>query len=250
MSKRKTVLVTGGTSGIGFSLCQKLHQQGFNVYAVGRNETVLKQMKKEGIYTIQADIRNIKRMDEWVDSLPPIDVAILNAGVGKFLYAHETSDEQIDEMMEVNVLSLMKLTTRLQRNMMFEKKGHIIFVASQAGKIATPKASVYAATKHAVLGFANALRLEMEEHNIQVTTINPGPIDTPFLTIADEKNSYRNSLGKFILKPEQVADAIIKVIQSRKREVNMPIYMNEFSKWYMLFPTIVEKIAKPFMMKK
>ena len=71
--------------------------------------------------------------------------------------------------------------------------GHFIFVASQAGKVATPKASVYAASKHAIIGFANAIRMELKEFGVSVTTINPGPIDTPFLDLADQTGNYRKS---------------------------------------------------------
>ena len=64
---------------------------------------------------------------------------------------------------------------------MERKKGHLIYLGSQAGKIATPKSSIYAASKHAIMGYTNAFRMELGPFGIHVTTINPGPIDTPFL---------------------------------------------------------------------
>ena len=86
--------------------------------------------------------------------------------------------------------------------MMERKSGHLIFLGSQAGKVATPKASIYAASKHAIFGYANALRMEVAPFGIHVTTINPGPIDTPFLDLADETGNYRTSLGKHLLTVE------------------------------------------------
>ena len=93
--------------------------------------------------------------------------------------------------MDVNVIAPMQLTKRLLPNMMARKSGHFIFLGSQAGKVATPKASVYAASKHAIFGYTNALRMEVAPFGIHVTTINPGPIDTPFLDLADKTGNYR-----------------------------------------------------------
>ena len=88
----------------------------------------------------------------------------------------------IRNMFEVNVLGMMVLTQQVAIQMAEQKHGHIINVASIAGKIATPKTAVYSATKFAVLGFSNALRLELKPLGINVTTVNPGPIETAFLT--------------------------------------------------------------------
>ena len=81
---------------------------------------------------------------------------------------------------------------------MERRKGHLIFLGSQAGKVATPKASIYAASKHAIIGYTNALRMEVAPFGIHVTTINPGPIDTPFLDIADETGTIVVTWQAFI----------------------------------------------------
>lgn len=83
-------------------------------------------------------------------------------------------------MFDTNVLGLIQLTQLILPQMQARKAGHIINIASQAAKIATPKSTVYSATKYAVLGFSNALRLELMPDKINVTTINPGPIATNF----------------------------------------------------------------------
>ena len=88
----------------------------------------------------------------------------------------------------------MQLTKLLLPSMMERRSGHLIFLGSQAGKVATPKASIYAASKHAIIGYTNALRMEVAPFGIHVTTINPGPIDTPFLDLADETGTYRTRL--------------------------------------------------------
>src|SRR6185437_3126826 len=76
--------------------------------------------------------------------------------------------------------------------------GHIINIASQAGKIATLKSSVYSATKHAVLGYTNSLRMELSDLHIKVTAVNPGPIGTDFFSIADEGGTYAKSVQRYV----------------------------------------------------
>ena len=102
------------------------------------------------------------------------------------------------------------------------KSGHIINIASQAGKIATPKSSVYSATKHAVLGYTNSLRMELSDFQIKVTAVNPGPIGTDFFTIADESGTYAKSVQRYILKPEYVAKKVVDAMLTSTREINLP----------------------------
>lgn len=84
-------------------------------------------------------------------------------------------------MFDVNVLGLIACTQQVLPSMLATKGGHIINIASQAGKIATPKSSTYSATKHAVLGYSNSLRMEVAPQGVYITTVNPGPIETNFL---------------------------------------------------------------------
>ena len=110
-----------------------------------------------------------------------------NAGFGAFREAHEASMDEIKGMFDVNVVGLMACTSIVLPKMRERRFGHIINIASQAGKIATPKSSVLSATKHAVLGYTNSLRMELADFNVQVTSVNPGPIATNFLTLLMKK---------------------------------------------------------------
>ena len=83
-------------------------------------------------------------------------------------------------MFNVNVVGLIYISRIVVADMLAKGRGHLINIASQAGKMATPKSTIYAATKHAVLGFSNALRLEVKPYGVQVTTVNPGPIKLIF----------------------------------------------------------------------
>ncbi len=250
MSKHKSILITGATSGVGYALTKRLLAEGYNVWATGRAPDVLKELQNEGAQTIPADLSKKEDVDQLMVQIGSPDIVIFSAGVGTFDYAHETSDEMIQSMMAINVIAPMQLTKHLLPGMIERKNGHLIFLGSQAGKVATPKASVYAASKHAIIGYTNALRMEVAPFGIHVTTINPGPIDTPFLDLADDTGSYRTSLGKHLLTIEEVVDAVIKTVGKPIRDVNLPWYMGITSKLHAVAPTLVERLGRKYFMKK
>lgn len=109
-----------------------------------------------------------------------IDVLLNNAGYGKFENFMSMNVESFEQMMDTNYLGIVRCTKAVVPHMVKQGSGHIVNIASLAGKIGTAKSTSYTATKHAVLGFTNALRMELREQGIQVSAVNPGPIDTPF----------------------------------------------------------------------
>lgn len=249
MSK-KTVFVTGATSGLGRKITELCIQEGYTVYATGRNESALTTLKGLGATVIKADLCQMTDIDRVVNSLPKIDVAILNAGLGIFDNAYDLADNDINTMLDLNIKAPIYFANRLAPKMIAQGHGHFIFVGSQAGKVATRKASVYAASKHAITGFTNGLRLELAEHKINVTGIYPGPIDTPFLQKADATNAYRMAVERFLLKPENVAREVVNTIQKPVREVNLPRVMGVTSKLYAVAPRLVEFLGSGFFNKK
>lgn len=244
MKQNKVVLVTGATSGVGYAVATKLLKKSYEVIVTGRNEDKLIELKALGATTIRADLIETQDLQTLIAQLPKLDIAILNAGIGSFEYVAAISDEAIDDMLHLNVSSQIKLTKRLLPLV----KEQFIFIGSQAGKVATPKAAIYAATKHALIGFTNGLRLEQPTKVI--TVIHPGPIDSPFLDYADATNTYRDKMGKVLLSVDEVADKIIATIGTKRREVNIPWYMGISSKLYALAPGVIEVIGKPFFNKK
>ena len=250
MTKRKNIFITGATSGVGLLLAKKLHAAEYEIWASGRNVEVLEHLDRLGLHTIQADLAKEQSFEDLFQMMETPDTIVLCAGIGTFAYLSELEVKDMTQMMHVNVIAPMILTKYFAEKMKERGSGHIIFVASQAGKVATPKASVYAASKHAILGFANSVRMEFKEYGIQVTTINPGPIDTPFLDLADLTGNYRVKLSKHLLSPEKVVEAIIKTIEHPVREVDLPSYMSLTSKLYAIFPKTVETLGKAFFNKK
>ena len=155
-----------------------------------------------------------------------------------------------ERMFRVNVLGLMYMSKYVALHMAERRRGAIINIASIAGKIATPKASVYSATKFAVLGYSNALRLELKPLGISVLTVNPGPVRTDFFDIADESGHYLDSIGALSLNPEIVAEKVVKSIGTSRRELNLPEYMQLAHHLYELCPRLGDYLAGGIFNKK
>jgi uncharacterized protein len=153
-------------------------------------------------------------------------------------------------MFGVNVVGLIACTSMVLPMMRENRSGHIINIASQAGKIATPKSSIYSATKHAVLGYTNSLRMELSDLHITVTAVNPGPIETNFFNIADEEGTYVKSVERYMLKPEFVARKVVDAMLTGTREINLPRWMNAGSILFALFPRLFERVGKRVLNKK
>lgn len=245
----KVVWITGASSGIGEELAYGLAKKGAILILSARRKEELERVKQECIERYGAsvivcplDVSQTSEIDRVVkvlySKLDKIDVLINNAGFGHTESFIEYDFSKVENMFKVNVLGLMYLSQCVAKNMAVNKAGHIINIASIAGKIATPKSAVYSSTKFAVIGFSDALRLELKEHNIHVTTINPGPVDTAFFDRFDPKGSYLEKVEAYVLTPEKVAEKTINVIGTNKREVNLPVLLEVSSKFYTLFPTV------------
>lgn len=259
--KGKCVVITGASGGIGRETAIRSAREGARVILLARSIDKLNELKEEiaGRYQTEAyafkldvaDTAQIKTVfDEIVAAAGEIDVLVNNAGFGVFKEAHAADLAEAKAMFDVNVLGLIACTQAVIPSMKRRKQGHIINIASIAGKIATPKSSVYSATKHAVLGYSNSLRLELMRDHVFVTTVNPGPISTNFFNIADESGTYVKNVAKFMLKPDYVAEKIVSAMLTKKREINLPGWMNLGSVFYTLFPRTVEAVGKNAFFKK
>ncbi|WNS74131.1 SDR family oxidoreductase [Bacillus sp. DTU_2020_1000418_1_SI_GHA_SEK_038] len=259
--KNKTIIITGASGGIGASMALLCAERGANLVLLARSYEKLLEMKTdlESRFHVKVDIHklDVSNTDEVqavfskiLEQLDHVDVLVNNAGYGVFREAHEAKIDDIKGMFAVNVVGLMACTSMVLPIMRQQGSGHIINIASQAGKIATPKSSVYSATKHAVLGYTNSLRMELINHSVFVTAVNPGPIETNFFTIADEKGTYVNNVKRFMLKPEYVAKKVVNAMLTPIREINLPGWMNAGSIVYTLFPRLFERLGKRMFNQK
>lgn len=259
--KGKNVIITGASGGIGAEIAQQCAEKGANLVLLARSKDKLDTLKREleNRYSIQVkvyqlDVANKVRVEQVFKDifarLGHVDVLVNNAGFGIFREAHAVQLDEIQDMFDVNVIGLMACTLMVLPHMRKRKSGHIINIASQAGKLATPKSSVYSATKHAVLGFSNSLRMELADFHVYVTTVNPGPIATNFFQIADEQGTYVKNVQKIMLDPKYVAEKIVAAMLTPTREINLPRWMNAGSVIYALFPRAFERIGKRFFDRK
>ncbi|PFK45941.1 short chain dehydrogenase [Bacillus cereus] len=259
--QEKVIVITGASSGIGEQVAMQVAAQGAVPVLIARTEEKLKQLTEKmkttyntPCYYYVLDVSKESEVEtvfaRILQDIGQIDILVNNAGFGIFKTFEEASMTEVKEMFEVNVFGLVACTKAVLPHMLERNSGQIVNVASLAGKIATPKSSAYAASKHAVLGFTNSLRMELSNTNIYVTAINPGPIDTNFFDIADQSGTYVKNMGRYMLKPTYVAEQIVKVMQTKKREVNLPKWMSMGPKIFALFPGLFERIAGKSLSKK
>lgn len=260
--KNQRLLITGASSGIGREVAIESAKRGASLILVGRNmkrlyetyEACATENSTARHYYIVSDFAKARAVEDLCDYLKaldePIDIAVNAAGYGEFLPYDEFSYEAMTKMFEVNTLSLMYLTQQMAIQMVQQGHGHIVNIASMAGKIATPKSTVYSATKFAVLGYSNALRLELRGTGVHVTTVNLGPVKTAFFNNADSSGHYLDSLGSLALDPHQVALKIVKQFSHPKREINLPFIMEVGAILYPMVPKLADYMASTVFNRK
>ncbi|MBB6284240.1 SDR family NAD(P)-dependent oxidoreductase [Geobacillus subterraneus] len=259
--KGRCVVITGASGGIGEQIAYEAARQGAVPVLLARSEERMKEISgrieaQTGIRAPYAPLDVSDRgmveavVSQLIADLGAIDVLVNNAGFGVFRYVEDIDLDEMERMFAVNVFGLIACTKAVYSHMKERGSGHIINIASQAGKIATPKSSVYSATKHAVIGFTDSLRLEATRFGVFVTAVNPGPVDTRFFDVADEAGDYVRNVSRWMLRPEAVAKRVVAVMMTPTREVNMPGWMDVGSRLYRLVPGLVEKVAKRAFFQK
>lgn len=257
----KVVVITGASSGLGEQIAYNAASRGAIVVGCARNFTKLEKVMRTceelsgqpaHIYTL--DVSQPNQIDRVVAKIEtevgPIAVLVNSAGFGLMEEALKIERPVTEDMFRVNVLGLIYMTQNVALHMAERRCGAIINIASMAGKISTPKSSVYSATKAAVLGYSNSLRLELKPLGISVLTVNPGPIATNFFNIADKSGKYLDSLGNVVLDPVVVADKIMRTIGTNKREVNVPYIMELGHHVYQMFPHFGDFLTNGIFNKK
>ena len=179
-------LVTGASSGIGLGCAVALAEAGANVVLASRNIKALNEaaeaiiMKGFSAETLQLDISDLVSIDTVLKDQKPFDVLVNSAGLGRHTPSLETSSEDFDEVMDVNLKGAYFLTQSIAKALIKAKKpGSLINISSQMGHVGGVDRAVYAASKHAVEGFTKAMAIEWGRHQIRVNTICPTFIRTP-----------------------------------------------------------------------
>ncbi|MBW9276109.1 MAG: SDR family NAD(P)-dependent oxidoreductase [Candidatus Thiodiazotropha sp. (ex. Lucinisca nassula)] len=183
-SKQQVALVTGASSGMGKDFAQALLAEGLVVYTVARRIEKMANLERLGAIPLKMDITDREQIDAVIETIEKdhggIDLLINNAGFGMYGAMEETSIDDARYQFEVNLFGLAYLTQRVIPSMRTKGNGKIINVSSIGGKVYTPLGSWYHATKHALEGWSDCLRLELRQFGIDVVIIEPGAIKTEF----------------------------------------------------------------------
>ena len=247
------VLVTGGANGIGKLMALKCLQEGVaNLVIWDINEENLRKTQKEfsskgykNITTFVVDVANVDDIEraatEVLLEIGNIDVLFNNAGIvaGKQTF-WEYSARDIEKTIAVNVNGVMHVTRVFLKDMINQRRGHIVNIASASSYIPLPHGSVYASSKWAVLGWSESLRLELEEEggDLHVTTVCPSYIDTGMF------KGVKAPLFFPLLEPEETANRVIQSLKKNEIILILPDTLNLLPILKGVFPTgIFNKVA-------
>jgi short-subunit dehydrogenase len=228
----RVCVVTGASSGIGEATARALGRAGATVVLAARREDLLARCAEDigdRATWRRCDVTSLEDLQALRDHVAEehgrCDVVVNNAGVpggGRFA---DLSVERIRVVTETNFVAVM-MSTKLFLPLLLEARGHVVNVASLAGRYALPGAAVYAAAKHAVVAFSEALYHELRPRGVMVTAINPGLVATEGFFPADNP-LWRDRIARpFIMEPDRVARAILDVVRHRKGpEVSVPRWL-------------------------
>ncbi|HLF30952.1 MAG TPA: SDR family NAD(P)-dependent oxidoreductase, partial [Xanthomonadales bacterium] len=187
----KTMLVTGGNRGMGKLFCEHGVAEGARIIIWATNEQTMKETAEEltrrggKVTTYKVDVSDRKDIEMAAEKVlkehGTVDILINNAGIVVSGYFWEHTNDQIEKTMHINSEALMYICRAFLPGMLEKREGRIVNMASAAGLLSNPKMSVYCASKWAVNGWSDSLRLELEQQgysNICVTTVTPGYVDT------------------------------------------------------------------------
>lgn len=222
----KVALITGATSGIGKATALKAAEAGFDIIITGRREdrlqTLAREIQEKGVevLALNFDIRQPEAVRQAVESLNGnwrnIAVLVNNAGLAVGISPiQEGILDDWERMIDTNVKGLLYMTRAVAPLMIANQTGHIVNIASIAGKEVYPGGNVYCATKHAVDALSRAMRTDMLKHNIKVTNIAPGMAETEFSIVrykGDEEAAKNVYKGMTPLTNEDIADTILFAI--------------------------------------
>lgn len=264
MSELKNIIIwlTGASSGIGEALAYELARRGAKLILSARRKEELDRVKKnctaseqEEIHILTLDLTRPETLEastqDAIKAFGHIDVLINNGGISQRSFVQETSLDVYRRLMEVNYFGAVALTKYLLPHFISRKQGHFVTMSSLAGKFGTPYRSGYAASKHALHGFFDAVRAEYWKDNIYVTMLCPGVINTPItysaLTGDGTPLNKMDNLQASGKPAEWCAAKIADAMEKKKEEVYLGgkevllVYIKKF--FPSLFSRIIRKVT-------
>jgi short-subunit dehydrogenase len=226
----KICVVTGASSGIGEATARSLVRAGATVVLAARREERLREIAGElgeRASAVRCDVTRIEDLetlrDEVVRRHGRCDVLVNNAGVPGGGWFADLSIEQLERVTATNYLSVL-FATKIFLPLLMASRGHVVNVASLAGRYALPGAAVYTATKFAVVGLSESLYHELGPRGVMVTSVNPGLVETEGFPMTEAKRDP--VLRRLVMQPDRIAREIVRVIRARKGpEVSIPRWL-------------------------
>lgn len=237
MPEQRVALVTGASSGIGEASARRLAKMGLRVFGTSRSADV---DGPEGVTMLQLDVTDDASVHACVASVLErtgrIDVLVNNAGFGIFAAGEETSMEQAHAIFEVNVFGCLRMCQAVLPGMRERRAGRIINIASGAGIVGVPFEALYSATKFAIMGMTESMRIELKPFNVQVCTVDPGFTDTnfeeagrlpdePIADYDEGRSAFLASVEKLFetgMSPDDVAQVVVRVATAASPAVHNP----------------------------
>ena len=255
--KGKVCVITGASSGIGAATTRALARAGATVVLAARREDLLEalgtEIRDRGATAswMRTDVRSEEDVralrDHVLKEHGRCDVLVNNAGVpggGSFA---DLSIERMRVVTETNYVAVL-VCTKVFLDPLLETHGHVVNVASLAGRYALPGASVYAASKHAVVAFSESLHFELKPRGVMVTVVNPGLVVTEGFFPKGSRILTDPLTKPFLMKPERVARAIVEVIRDRRGpEVSVPRWLGAPQAARLLAPPLYRAALKHFV---
>ncbi|WP_446902557.1 oxidoreductase [Burkholderia sp. YIM B11467] len=208
---KKTALVTGASSGMGKEIARQLIQDGFQVYVAARNVDKMIDLERRGARLLRMDLSRETEIVAAVDTILKetggVDVLVNNAGFGLYGPVEDVGIEEARYQFEVNVFGTARLTQLLLPAMREKGSGTIVNITSMGGKIYTLLGAWYHATKHALEGWSDCLRLELAPFGIRVVIVEPGLIETGFGDVVSRGLLARSGSGAYAKLTQAVAKA-------------------------------------------
>jgi short-subunit dehydrogenase len=215
----RTVLVTGATGGLGHAIARALAERGSSLVLSGRRAELLEPLAAEiGGRAVAVNLADPAGVDRLLAEAGDIDVLVSNAGLPGSGHITSFGVDEIDRAVAVNLRAPMVMARRLAEPMAARGGGHMVFMSSLAGKVASGGGSVYAATKFGLRGFAHALREDLGPSGIGVSVVLPG-----FIRDAGMFHDSGARLPSFVgtKRPEDVAAAVVAAIERDRAEVDV-----------------------------
>lgn len=235
---KKVILITGASSGMGKESAKRLIEQGHTVYTVARRIEQMQDLKAMGGMPMRMDVTKDEDIQQVVDAIikqeGKIDVLWNNAGYGLYGAVEDVPLAEARKQMEVNLFGMAAMIQKVVPHMRKAGKGTIINTSSMGGKVYFPLGAWYHASKHAVEGFSDSLRLDLKPFNIHVVVLEPGFINTEFSHVLidgfaklPKDSAYRTMMDKVAegtrkagegngsSKPSVIADAILRIVNAK-----------------------------------